>query len=249
HIEELETHYPSQLSGGQKQRVALARALAPKPELLLLDEPFSALDRVLRIELAEKLKKLQKRIGIPLAFITHSLDEAFVLADRILILYRGEVQQFGAPEEIFYHPRNLHVAELAGLSNIFDDARVEEQVEKLVEGNNAGPKRTVLKSGEMRIAVNPLNLKEGDKVSWGIHPENITLLLPNSGSEDKDENVYSAYVHSITGKGPKKRIVLKLARHEKSLNAEVPAQFADALNLNTGDLCLVKMDMSKVVAF
>ncbi|WP_440948400.1 ABC transporter ATP-binding protein [Methanosarcina sp. T3] len=245
HIEELETRYPSQLSGGQKQRVALARALAPKPELLLLDEPFSALDRVIRTELAEKIKNLQKKIGIPLLFITHSLDEAFLLADRIIILYRGEVQQFGPPEEIFYHPKNLHVAELTGLSNIFDDSRVEE----LVEGNNASPKRTILKSGGMQIAVNPLNLKEGDKVSWGIHPENITLLQPNSGSEDKDENTYSAYVQSIATKGPKKRIVLKLARHEKFLTAELPAQFADALNLNTGDLCLVKMDMSKVVAF
>jgi len=245
HIEELETRYPSQLSGGQKQRVALARALAPKPRLLLLDEPFSALDRAVRIEFAEIIKNLQKEIGIPLLFITHSLDEAFLLADRILILYRGEVQQFGTPEEIFYSPRNLHVAELVGLSNIFDDAWVEGQF----EGNNAGPKRTVLKSGGMRIAVKPLNRKEGDKVSWGIHPENITLLPPDSGSEDQEENVYSAYVHSITSKGAKKRIVLKLARHEKSLTAEVPAQFADALNLNTGDLCLVKMDMSKVVAF
>lgn len=245
HIEELETRYPSQLSGGQKQRVALARALAPKPELLLLDEPFSALDRVIRTELAEKIKCLQKEIGIPLLFITHSLDEAFLLADRILILYRGEIQQFGTPEEIFYNPRNLHVAELVGLSNIFDDAWVEGQV----EGHNIGPKRTILKSGGMRIAVKPLNLKEGNEVSWGIHPENITLLLPDSGSEDHDENTYSAYVHSITSKGPKKRIVLKLARHEKSLTAELPAQFADALNLNTGDLCLVKMDMSKVVAF
>ncbi|WP_235282916.1 ABC transporter ATP-binding protein [Methanosarcina sp. 1.H.T.1A.1] len=245
HIEELETRYPSQLSGGQKQRVALARALAPKPELLLLDEPFSALDRVIRTELAEKIKHLQKKIGIPLLFITHSLDEAFLLADRILILYRGEVQQFGTPEEIFYNPKNMHVAELVGMSNIFSDAWVEEQV----EGHNAGPKCTVLKSGGMRITVKPLSLKEGDKVSWGIHPENITLLLPDSGSEDQDENIYPAYVHSIISKGPKKRIVLKLTKHEKSLTAELPAQFADALNLNTGDLCLVKMDMSKVVAF
>jgi len=240
-IEELETRYPSQLSGGQKQRVALARALAPRPELLLLDEPFSALNKEIRNELTEKIKILQKKIGIPLLFITHSLDEAFLLADRILVLYRGEVQQFGTPEEIFYHPINQHVAELVGLSNIFDDA--------WVEGHNAGPKSTVLKSGGMRITVNSLNLKEGDKVSWGIHPDNITLLLPGSGSVDQDENIYSAYVHSITSKGTKKRIILKLARHEKFLTAEVPAQFADALNLNIGDLCLVKLDISKVVAF
>ena len=90
HIEELETRYPSQLSGGQKQRVALARALAPKPEILLLDEPFSALDLEIRTELAEKIKNLQNKIGIPLLFITHNLEEAFLLADRILILHGGK---------------------------------------------------------------------------------------------------------------------------------------------------------------
>lgn len=210
HIEELETRYPSQLSGGQKQRAALARALAPKPELLLLDEPFSALDRVIRTELAEKIKCLQKKIRIPLLFITHSLDEAFLLADRILILYRGEIQQFGTPEEIFYNPKNLHVAELVGLSNIFDDAWVEGKVEGQVEGHNEGPKSTVLKSRGMRIKVNSLNLKEGDKVSWGIRPENITLLLPDSGSEDQDENTYSAYINSIVNKDHRRELYLSL---------------------------------------
>lgn len=249
HIEELETRYPSQLSGGQKQRVALARALAPKPELLLLDEPFSALDRVIRAELAEKIKRLQKKIGIPLVFITHNLEEAFLLADRILILYRGEIQQFGTLDEIFYHPRNLHVAELTGLSNIFDDAWVEGQIEGHVEGSNAGPVRTFLKSGDMRIAVKLPNMKKGDKVSWGIHPKNITLLPAGSGFEDRDENIYPAYVSSIISKGSEKRIILKLARYDRTLTAEMPSQFADALNLKTGDLCLVEMDISQIVVF
>ena len=145
HIEELETRYPSQLSGGQKQRVALARALAPKPELLLLDEPFSALDMEIRTELTEKIKNLQNKIGIPLLFITHNLEEAFLLADKILVLHEGKVQQFGTPEEIFYHPKNLHVAELVGMSNIFDDAYVEEYDEE--------SRSTVLKSGDLRIKI------------------------------------------------------------------------------------------------
>jgi molybdate transport system ATP-binding protein len=241
HIEELETRYPSQLSGGQKQRVALARALAPKPEILLLDEPFSALDMGIRIELAEKIKNLQNKIGIPLLFITHNLEEAFLLADKILVLYGGKAQQFGTPEEIFYRPENLHVAELVGVSNIFDDAYVKEYDEE--------SKSTVLESGDLRIKTKSLNFKAKDKVSWGIHPENITLLLPDSGSEDQDENIYSAHVNSIINKGPKKRITLKLVRHNKTLTAEVPAQFVDSLKLHAGDLCLVKLEMSKVVAF
>ncbi|MDQ1275582.1 MAG: molybdate transport system ATP-binding protein [Euryarchaeota archaeon] len=241
HIEELENRYPSQLSGGQKQRVALARALAPKPGILLLDEPFSALDMEIRTKLAEKIKNLQNRIEVPLLFITHNLEEAFLLADRILILHGGKAQQFGTPEEIFCHPENFHVAELIGISNIFNDAYVEEY--------NEESKRTMLKSGDMKIKIKSPNFKAGDKVSWGIHPENITLLRADSGSEDQEENIYSAHVNSIINKGPKKRITLKLVKHNKSLTAEVPAQFVDSLKLHEGGLCLVRLETSKVVAF
>jgi ABC-type spermidine/putrescine transport systems, ATPase components len=241
HIEELESRYPSQLSGGQKQRVALARALAPKPEILLLDEPFSALDMEIRTELAEKIKNLQTKIGIPLLFITHSLEEALQLADKILVLYEGEAQQFGTPEEIFYHPNNLHVAELVGISNIFDDAYVKEWDEE--------SKSTVLKSGDLSLRIKTQRFKSGDKVSWGIHPENITILLPDSLSENQSDNTYSARIISIVNKGPKKRITLKLVRYNKTLTAEVPGQFVDALKLTVGDLCLAKLEMTKVVAF
>ncbi|MDI9395132.1 MAG: ABC transporter ATP-binding protein [Euryarchaeota archaeon] len=241
HIEELETRYPSQLSGGQKQRVALARALAPKPEILLLDEPFSALDIKIRIDLTEKIKKLQNKIGIPLLFITHNLEEAFLLADKLLVLHGGKSQQFGTPEEIFYHPKNRHVAELIGLTNIFDEARVERYDEE--------SKSTVLKSGDMRIKIKSPNFKAGDKISWGIHPENITFLSLDSGSEDQEDNTYSALVNSIINKGAKKRIALKLIKHNKILTAELPAQFVDSLKLHAGALCLVKLEMSKVIAF
>jgi len=240
HIEELEARYPSQISGGQKQRVALARALAPKPGILLLDEPFSALDMEIRTELADKIKNLQKKIGVPLLFITHSLEEAFLLADKILIIKEGKVQQFGTPEEIFYHPANLQVSELIGISNIFDDAYVEEPDEE--------SKSTVLNSVDMRIKIESSGFKAGDKVSWGIHPENITLF-PYSGSEDHDENIYSAHVNNIINKGPKKRIILKLVKHNKSLTAEIPTQFVDSLKLHTGGLCLVKLETNKVVVF
>lgn len=241
HIEELETRYPSQLSGGQKQRVALARALAPGPEVLLLDEPFSALDLEIRTELAGKIKNLQKKIGIPVLFITHNLEEAFLLADKILVLYEGKTQQYGVPEEIFYHSKNLHVAELIGMFNIFDDACVEEFDEE--------SKNIVLNSGNMKLKIKSQIFRAGDKVSWGIHPENITLLLPDSSSSDQDENTYSAQVNSIIDKGPRKRITLKLIRYNKTLTAEVPAQFVDSLKLHAGDLCRVKLEVNKVVAF
>ena len=241
HIEELETQYPSQLSGGQKQRVALARALAPKPEILLLDEPFSALDTEIRTKLAKKIKTLQNKIGIPLLFITHNLEEAFLLASKILILHGGKTQQFGTPEEIFYNPQSRQVAELFGLLNIFDDAYVKE--------HDKESKSTILKSESMQITVKYLNYKVGDEVCWGIHPENITLLPPNLGSEDHDENIYLAFINGIINKGPKKRITLKLVKHNKILNADVPTQFVDSLKLRLNNSCLVKLEMSKIVAF
>lgn len=241
HVEELEARYPSQLSGGQKQRVALARALAPKPELLLLDEPFSALDNEIRNELTKKIKNLKSKFEIPILFITHSLEEAFLLADRILVLYDGKVQQLGTPEEIFYYPKNLYVAKLTGISNIFNDAWVEAYDEK--SGN------TVLRSEDMRIRVKTMNLKPGDRLSWGIHPENITFLHSGQDSQDYDENTYSAYVNSIINKGPKKQITFRLARYNKVLTAEVPSQLADAIKLSAGDSCRVKIEMSKIVAF
>lgn len=241
HIEELETRYPSQLSGGQKQRVALARALAPKPEILLLDEPFSALDLEIRTELAGKIKNLQTKIRIPLLFITHNLEEAFLLADKILVLYGGKAQQFGTPEEIFYYPKNLYVAGLVGISNVFDGAYVEKYDEE--------SKSTVLKSGDLSLRIKTQRFKAGDRVSWGIHPENITVLLPDSLSENQSDNTYPARIDNIVNKGPKKRITLKLVRYNKTLNAEMPAQFVDALKLTVGDLCLAKLEMTKVVAF
>ena len=131
--------------------------------------------------------------------------------------------------------------QLVGISNIFDDAYVEEHDEK--------SKHTVLKSGDMRINIKSLNFKAGDKVSWGIHPENITLLLADSGSEDPKNNTYSARINNIINKGPKKRITLKLIKYNKILTAEVPAQLVDSLKLHEGDLCLIKLEMSKVVAF
>lgn len=241
HIEELETRYPTQLSGGQKQRVALARALAPKPEILLLDEPFSALDQEIRVELAQKIKDLQTQIQIPVLFITHSLEEAFQLADKILILYKGKAQQFGTPEEIFYHPNNLHVAELVGISNIFNDAYVEKYDEE--------SECTVIKNGNLSLRIKNKSLKAGDKVSWGIHPENVTLILPELCSESQNDNTYSARINSIVNKGPKKRIKIKLVRYNKDFTVEIPAQFADSLNLHAGDLCMAKLEMTKVVAF
>jgi molybdate transport system ATP-binding protein len=112
--------YPHQLSGGQQQRVALARALARPVDVLLLDEPFSALDEVLRADLRAELLRLRHELDIPVVFVTHDLREAHLLADRIVVLDEGRVLQFAAREDVFRRPASRRVAELTGVRNVFE---------------------------------------------------------------------------------------------------------------------------------
>ncbi len=108
----------SQLSGGQRQRVALARALVTEPEILLLDEPLSALDANLVVRMQGVLSRLQKQLGITFVYVTHSQSEAFAMADRVVIMSRGVVEQVGAPREVYRNPANRFVAEFVGTNNI-----------------------------------------------------------------------------------------------------------------------------------
>ena len=117
-LRDLAGRYPNQLSGGQQQRVALARALITQPKILLLDEPLSALDPFLRIEMRAELKELQRRLGITFIHVTHSQDEAMALADLVLVMNDGVVEQTGSPMEIFNNPRNAFVANFIGGHNV-----------------------------------------------------------------------------------------------------------------------------------
>jgi sulfate transport system ATP-binding protein len=116
--------YPAQLSGGQRQRVALARALAPEPKLLLLDEPFGAVDAKVREELRQWLRRLHDEVGVTSIFVTHDQDEAFSVSDRVLVIHRGRVEQLGSPTEILDEPETEFVARFVGEVTVFP-ARVE----------------------------------------------------------------------------------------------------------------------------
>ena len=132
--------YPSQLSGGQQQRVALARALITKPKLLLLDEPLSALDPFLRIEMRSELKLLQRQLGITFVHVTHSQEEAMALADVILVMNDGKVEQQGSPIELFTKPRNTFVARFIGGHNVIESeglpVSIREDRIKLTRGGS-----------------------------------------------------------------------------------------------------------------
>ncbi|WP_334175081.1 putative 2-aminoethylphosphonate ABC transporter ATP-binding protein [Pseudoxanthobacter sp.] len=117
HLEERGGAYPAQLSGGQQQRVALARALAPNPGLILLDEPLSALDAKVRLHLRQELKQLQARLGVTTIMVTHDQEEALAIADRIVIMNAGRVEQAGTPQEIYDNPATRFVADFIGAMN------------------------------------------------------------------------------------------------------------------------------------
>lgn len=110
------------LSGGEQQRVSLARVIVMQPQLILFDEPLSNLDYALRVETRNELKRLQREIGITSIYVTHDQSEALALSDRIAVLNKGVVQQFGNPFEVYYHPANFFVAEFIGHANLFDSA-------------------------------------------------------------------------------------------------------------------------------
>lgn len=116
-----EKKYPSQLSGGQQQRIAIARALVLKPSLLLLDEPFSALDAKIRGQMREELKRIQREAGLTVMFVTHDQEEAMAISDWIAVMRQGHMEQVGKPEEIYDHPKTRFVAEFIGEMNFIEE--------------------------------------------------------------------------------------------------------------------------------
>lgn len=120
HLEHLADRYPYQMSGGQQQRVALARALAPKPEVLLLDEPLSALDAKIRVSLREEIRQIQQKLGITTIFVTHDQEEALSISDRIVVMNAGRADQIGSPFDIYNTPATRFVASFVGTLNLID---------------------------------------------------------------------------------------------------------------------------------
>jgi putative spermidine/putrescine transport system ATP-binding protein len=156
--------YPYQLSGGQQQRVALARALAPKPKLLLLDEPLSALDAKVRVSLREEIRTIQQALGITTIFVTHDQEEALSMSDRIVVMYNGKAEQVGTPFEIYNRPATRFVANFVGTLNV-------------LEGTVADPARGIVRvdAGEVAVKAALNGAKMGEAVSLALRPEAISL--------------------------------------------------------------------------
>ena len=167
HMAGLAARYPRQLSGGQQQRVALARAIAPRPSVLLLDEPLSNLDLKLREAMRRELKLLQRELGITALFVTHDQDEAMTMSDRVVVMRQGRIEQSGAPAEIYARPCNRFVAAFVGQMNFLDLQIIAVQ---------GGEARARLPAGgaEIRLAAQP-GLTPGRMIAAGVRPESIAL--------------------------------------------------------------------------
>jgi molybdate transport system ATP-binding protein len=167
-LQGLERRRPRELSGGQQQRVALARALASRPELLVLDEPFSNIDTGLRGTLRRELLDLQARSGITTLVVTHDLDDAFFLGSRIVVIDRGRVLQVGSREDIFYRPATRRVAEFVGTRNILRATVVESSSQRLLldwQGHS--------------LEADPLPLSQGQEVEICIRPTQVMIVRPD----------------------------------------------------------------------
>jgi iron(III) transport system ATP-binding protein len=163
--------YPAQLSGGQQQRIALARAIATNPGLLLLDEPLSALDAKVRVHLRHEIKQLQRKLGVTTIMVTHDQEEALSMADRIVVMNHGVIEQVGGPTEIYREPASLFVADFIGEMN--------QIASKVTEGGR-------LAVGEKTFACHEHAFQDGDSVVAAIRPEDV---IPHEfGYEDKGDN-------------------------------------------------------------
>jgi len=177
----MEARLPSQLSGGQQQRIALARAVVIQPDVLLLDEPLSALDANLREEMRVELKKIQRELNITTLFVTHDQEEALAMSDTVVVMSEGESEQQGAPEEVYNRPASAFVADFLGYSNLLE-ARVlgsngATTALELADGVTA---RYFVKVGDLRLQVigtiDERPFREGESVKLRIRPRDCVVL-------------------------------------------------------------------------
>jgi putative spermidine/putrescine transport system ATP-binding protein len=190
HLEQKGNSFPTQLSGGQQQRVALARALANRPQVLLLDEPLSALDAKIRVQLRAEIRAIQRKLGITAIYVTHDQEEALSISDRIVVMSGGKIEQVGTPFQIYNFPETPFVASFVGTLNAVK-AEVLDPAKKLLKVDGV----------QLEAAEGLDGKKKGDQVTIAIRPERI-----NFASAEKKANVFDCTIENITFLGSIVRI-------------------------------------------
>ena len=223
---ELSQRYPAQLSGGQRQRVALARALAAEPRVLLLDEPFGALDAKVRQELRVWLRKLHQEIHVTSVFVTHDQEEAFEVADRVVVMNQGRVEQYGTPAEVFERPANPFVMDFLGNVNVFQ-GRVEQG----------------------KAVVSGLELPAGDYAHLEAQTASV-YVRPHELSLDRAQSSHSlaAKVIHVNPTGARTKVELRALGSDQLINAELSAEQFAELRLEAGDTVHVSPRRVRVFA-
>jgi putative spermidine/putrescine transport system ATP-binding protein len=196
HLEKRGDSYPYQLSGGQQQRVALARALAIRPQVLLLDEPLSALDAKIRVSLRAEIRSIQQRLGITTIYVTHDQEEALSLSDRIVVMNEGRIEQVGTPFQIYNFPETEFVANFVGSLN----TAVAEVID---------PAKGLLSVDGVQFlsAARMDGLQKGDKARIAIRPERFSFA-----SEHKKANVVDCCIENITFLGSVVRVHMLIGK-------------------------------------
>jgi len=226
-LENLAGRYPAQLSGGQRQRVALARELAVEPQVLLLDEPFGALDARVRVELRRWLRRLHDEIHVTSVFVTHDQDEALEVADRVVVMNEGRIEQVGTPEEVYDRPANPFVYNFLGNVNLFH-GRVDK--------------------GEARIGDISINLPEfagaddGPAVAY-VRPYDIEINRQRRSPEEIE-----AQIRFIQGAGAVARLELERLDTRELIEAELTRERYRELGLREGERVFVRPRNMRVFA-
>jgi putative spermidine/putrescine transport system ATP-binding protein len=205
--------YPYQLSGGMQQRVALARALAIEPRVLLLDEPLSALDAKVRVQLREEIRRIQLELGITTLYVTHDQEEALSVSDHVAVMYRGRIEQMGAPAEMYSAPATPFVAEFIGTMN-------------RLEGTVVDPATGAVETGGVTLMVEAARGKaRGARVLVLIRPETVEVAAANGAGA----NTLTGDVLTHTFLGPVTRLRIASGGGGASLIADMPTARAAAL--------------------
>jgi sulfate/thiosulfate transport system ATP-binding protein len=217
-LERMENRYPSQLSGGQRQRVALARALAIEPKVLLLDEPFGALDAKVRQELRGWLRRLHDEIHTTSVLVTHDQEEAFEVADRVVVMNQGRIEQAGTPAEVFEHPANPFVMDFLGNVNVFHGR---------VQSGHA-------MVGNLKLEYPEYPHAEPQAATLYMRPHELDIALKQNGVPG-----LRASVKRVNPTGSVARIGLAALDHDSEIQVDLSMErFAD-LNLKPGDAVFV----------
>ena len=233
HLKGLDTRKPAQLSGGQQQRVALARALARDPAVLLLDEPFSAVDQVTRRRLQVELARLRGEVKTPIVLVTHDLDEARMLADRMTLLAHGRTLQSGTPDDILTRPASAQIARLVELNNVFGGT--------LERVNADGSGILCWRSHKFEVA-RANGFAPATRLSWVIPPEDVILHRRDRPSLGERENPVEGRVDDCLHLGDATRIVLALEGDPRArISFSVPTHVVRRNGVASGETVRVSL--------